>query len=205
MDEYYRIIGNFSEDRAVYNYRTYMNLAIEDGLDAQIQKDADQICSAYLSSDDFYTSSKTERAITRDQLTNATMLVVYSLTALFGIVGISSATSAILNSLYQRRKDFAMLRSVGLDKKGLHRLLSIEGFLLASKPILFGLPVLLFIIGAVLWMQDVTFGEFLGVFSLWGLLAFIVLTLLLISGIYAFASRQIRKDIVVEVLKDETV
>ena len=133
------------------------------------------------------------------------MLVVYSLTALFGIVGISSATSAILNSLYQRRKDFAMLRSVGLDKKGLHRLLSIEGFLLASKPILFGLPVLLFIIGAVLWMQDVTFGEFLGVFSLWGLLAFIVLTLLLISGIYAFASRQIRKDIVVEVLKDETV
>lgn len=205
MDEYYRIIGNFSEDRAVYNYRTYMNLAVEDGLDAQIQKDANQICSAYLSSDDFYTSSKTERAITRDQLTNATMLVVYSLTALFGIVGISSATSAILNSLYQRRKDFAMLRSVGLDKKGLHRLLSIEGFLLAFKPILFGLPVLFFIVGAVLWMQDVTFGEFLGVFSLWGLLAFIVLTLLLISGIYAFASRQIRKDIVVEVLKDETV
>ena len=66
----------------------------------------------------FFTSSKTQRAADRDKLTNATMLIVYSLTALFGIVGISSAVAAILNSLYQRKKEFAMLRSVGLDKKG---------------------------------------------------------------------------------------
>ena len=32
MDQYYEIIQNFGEDRAVYNYRTYMNLLVEDGL-----------------------------------------------------------------------------------------------------------------------------------------------------------------------------
>lgn len=117
MEEYYTIIQNFAEDRAVYNYRTYMNLLAENGLDMKVQQEANQICSAYLSNSDFYTSSKTERAIDRDKLTNGTMVIVYSMTLLFGIVGISSATSAIMNSLYQRRKEFAMLRSVGLDKK----------------------------------------------------------------------------------------
>ena len=107
-----------------------MNLLVEDGLDAEVQKQAEQICGTYLGTSDFYTSSKTQRALDRERLTDATMLIVYSLTALFGIIGISSAAVAILNSLHQRRKEFAMLRSVGLDRKGLDRLLHIEGFFL---------------------------------------------------------------------------
>jgi len=205
MDEYYAIIQNFAEDRAVYNYRTYMNLLTEDGFDMAIQQEADQICSAYLSGNDFYTSSKTERAIDRDKLTNGTMVIVYSMTLLFGIVGISSATSAIMNSLYQRRKEFAMLRSVGLDKKGLMKLFYTEAFLLAAKPVLIGLPVLLVICATLLWLQDVTFAEFFTVFPLWGLLAYIILVVAVITAIYIVASKKIRKDNIVEVLKDDVV
>lgn len=205
MDEYYAIIQNFAEDRAVYNYRTYMNLLTEDGFDMTIQQEADQICSAYLSGNDFYTSSKTERAIDRDKLTNGTMVIVYSMTLLFGIVGISSATSAIMNSLYQRRKEFAMLRSVGLDKKGLMKLFYTEAFLLAAKPVLIGLPVLLVICATLLWLQDVTFAEFFTVFPSWGLLAYIILIVAVITAIYIAASKKIRKDNIVEVLKDDVV
>ena len=205
MDEYYQIIQNFAEDRAVYNYGTYMNLLADDGTDAAVQNDAEQICSAYLSSNDFYTSSKTERTKDRAQLTAATMLIVYSLTALFGIVGISSAISAILNSLYQRRKTFAMLRSVGLGRKGMRRLLSMEGFLLAAKPAMIGVPILLVICAGLLWLQDVSFAEFFAVFPLCGLIAYIVVVLILVGGIYMAASRSIRKDVIVEVLKDENV
>ena len=115
-----------------------MNLLVEDGLDAEVQAQAEQICGTYLGTSDFYTSSKTQRALDRERLTDATMLIVYSLTALFGIIGISSAAVAILNSLYQRRKEFAMLRSVGLDRKGLVRLLHIEGFFLGGKPLVIG-------------------------------------------------------------------
>lgn len=205
MDQYYEIIQNFGEDRAVYNYRTYMNLLVEDGLDAEVQAQAEQICGTYLGTSDFYTSSKTQRALDRERLTDATMLIVYSLTALFGIIGISSAAVAILNSLYQRRKEFAMLRSVGLDRKGLDRLLHIEGFFLGGKPLVIGLPILFLIATVLMWMQDVTFMEFIQVFPLLGLAAYIVLVLMVISGIYRTASRRIRRDIIVEVLKDENV
>ena len=54
-------------------------------------------------------------------------------------------------------------------------------------------------------MQDVTFMEFIQVFPLLGLAAYIVLVLMVISGIYRAASRRIRRDIIVEVLKDENV
>ena len=73
-----------------------MNLLVEDGLDAEVQAQAEQICGTYLGTSDFYTSSKTQRALDRERLTDATMLIVYSLTALFGIIGISSAAVAIL-------------------------------------------------------------------------------------------------------------
>lgn len=65
MERYYEIIQNFGEDRAVYNYRTYMNLLVEDGLDAEVQAQAEQICGTYLGTSDFYTSSKTQRALDR--------------------------------------------------------------------------------------------------------------------------------------------
>jgi len=62
--------------------------------------------------------------VDRDKLTNATMLIVYSLTALFGIVGITSAAAAILNSLYQRKKEFSYVCALlVLDKKELCHLL----------------------------------------------------------------------------------
>ena len=66
-----------------------------------------------------------------------------------------------------------------------------------------GLPILFLNATVLMWMQDVTFMEFIQVFPLLGLAAYIVLVLMVISGIYRAASRRIRRDIIVEVLKDE--
>lgn len=98
-----------------------------------------------------------------------------------------------------------MLRSVGLDKKELCHLLYTEGFLLVSKPLLIGILILILVSTILIWMQDITVIEFLNVFPFWGLVVYIILTFAIIRGIYMVASRKIRRDIIVEVLKDETV
>ena len=56
-----------------------------------------------------------------------------------------------------------------------------------------------------MWMQDVTFMEFIQVFPLLGLAAYIVLVLMVISGIYRAASRRIRRDIIVSVSQNSSV
>ena len=205
MEEYYSIIGNFSDEMEIYNYRNYVNYVVPDGMDEEIQGEAERICSAYLGSSDFMTSSKTERMRNRGRMTGATMFVVCSLAALFGVVGISSVLSAILNSLGQRRKEFAMLRSVGVDEKGIRRLLGMEGFLLSVRPILIGLPLFIIVCAAQCYMMGVSVVEFLCAFPVWALLMYIVLVLLVINGIYMLASKKIRDDVIVEAIKDDTV
>lgn len=213
MEEYYAIIENFSDEMAVYNYRNYVNYAVPDGMpdgelsgmDEEIQGEAERICGAYLGSSDYMTSSKTERMRNRGRMTGATMFVVCNLAALFGIVGISSVLSAILNSLGQRRKEFAMLRSVGVDEKGIRRLLGMEGFLLSVRPILIGLPLLIIVCAAQCYMMGVSIVEFLCAFPVWALWMYIVLVLLVINGIYMLVSKKIRDDVIVEAIKDDTV
>lgn len=205
MEAYYAVIGNFSEEMEVLNYRNYVNLNVPDGMDEQIQREAERICSAWLGSSDFWTSSKTERIRNREKMTGATMFVVCSLASLFGIVGISSVLSAILNSLSQRRKEFAMLRSAGVDEKGIRRLLGLEGFLLSIRPILTGMPLLVIVCIAQCFMMGVSVMEFLSVFPMWSLGLYIVLVLLVINGIYVLASKRIRDDVIVEAIKDDTV
>lgn len=205
MEEYYAIIGNFSDEMEVYNYRSYVNYVVPDGMDEEIQGEAERICSAYLGNSDFMTSSKTERMRNRGKMTGATMFIVCSLAALFGIVGISSVLSAILNSLGQRRKEFAMLRSVGVDEKGIRRLLGMEGFLLSVRPILIGLPLLVIVCVAQCYMMGVPVLEFLYAFPVWVLVVYIVLVLFVINGIYMLATKKIREDVIVEAIKDDTV
>lgn len=205
MEKYYSIIGNFCDEMKVYNYRNYVNFVTPFGCDEEIQSEAEEICSAWLGSSDFTTSSKTERMRNRGRMTRATMFVVCSLAALFGIVGISSVLSAILNSLGQRRKEFAMLRSAGVDERGIRRLLGMEGFLLSIRPILIGLPPLIIVCVVQCCMMGVSVMEFLYAFPTWALAVYIMLVLLVINGLYTLASRKIRDDVIVEAIKDDTV
>lgn len=205
MEEYYSIIGNFCDEMEVYNYRNYVNFVAPFGGDEEIRSEAEKVCSAWLGSSGFTTSSKTERMRNRGRMTGATMFIVCSIAALFGIVGISSVLSAILNSLGQRRKEFAMLRSVGVDEKGIRRLLGMEGFLLSIRPILIGLPLLVIVCVVQCHMMGVSILEFLYAFPVWILVVYIILVLLVINGIYTLASKKIRDDAIVEVIKDDTV
>ena len=98
-----------------------------------------------------------------------------------------------------------MFRSVGVDEKGIRRLLGMEGFLLSVRPILFGLPMLIIICAAQCYMMGVSIVEFLCAFPVWVLLMYIVMVLLVINGIYMLASKKIRDDVIVEAIKDDTV
>ena len=98
-----------------------------------------------------------------------------------------------------------MLRSVGVDEKGIRRLLGLEGFLLAVKPVLLGLPLLVILCVVQCFMMNVPVMEFLSVFLLGGLALYIVLVMFVNNGIYVLASKRIREDGIVEAIKDDTV
>ena len=98
-----------------------------------------------------------------------------------------------------------MLRSVGVDEKGIRRLLGMEGVLLSVRPILIGLPLLIIVCAAQCYIEGVSVMEFLYAFPMWVLMVYIVLVLLVINGIHMLASKKIRDDVIVAAIKDDTV
>ncbi len=60
---------------------------------------------------------------------------------LISLIAVANVFNTITTNIALRRRDFAMLRSVGMTDKGLNRMLRYECLLYGSKALLWGLPV----------------------------------------------------------------
>ncbi len=64
----------------------------------------------------------------------------YGFISLLSLISVVNVFHTISTNIALRRRDFAMLRSVGMSKKGLLRMMHYECLLYGSKALLFGLP-----------------------------------------------------------------
>ena len=64
-----------------------------------------------------------------------------ALSFIVGLVGILNFFNAILTGILSRRREFAMLKSVGMTQKGFRWMMNYECLLYGSKALLLGLPV----------------------------------------------------------------
>lgn len=76
----------------------------------------------------------------------AIKILLYGFIALVTFIGITSVFNTIVTSLALRKREFAMLRSVGLSPKGFHKILFLESFFFVAKAYLVALPVSLLLI-----------------------------------------------------------
>jgi len=76
---------------------------------------------------------------------------IFSVMLIF--LGLTNVISTIVTNIKMRAREFAILTSVGMDKKGLHRMLSLESILSSFRALLLGLPIgyamayLMFLVG----------------------------------------------------------
>lgn len=65
-------------------------------------------------------------------------IVLYTLIILFAFISITSIINTISASMHLRKREFAILKSVGLDNKGFNKILILESLLLSVKTIIYG-------------------------------------------------------------------
>ena len=124
---------------------------------------------------------------------------------MFGIIGIINAFSTISNNLRLRKREFAMLRAVGLTPKGLNKMLMIEGLFFALTPIIVSIPIVLFICWFMLRLTLITWSEFMFVFPVVAILVYAMLIIASIFLAYWISSTGVKKSNVIESIKDEIV
>ena len=71
-------------------------------------------------------------------------ILLYGFISLVTLIGVTSVFNTINTNINLRRKEFAMLRSVGLTTKGFNKILCLESFFLGMKALIFAIPVSLF-------------------------------------------------------------
>jgi putative ABC transport system permease protein len=203
MKNYKQIIGDFSSDRKLECNIMSIDLLVGDKASPNVKKKLTQICNSYLGSQDFRIWSLLEEKNHKELVQRAVAFAVFAVALMIGIIGIFNAFSTISNNIRLRRKEFAMLRSVGLTPKGLNKMLILEGLFFALKPIIIGIPVVLVICWSMLRLTLITWNEFIAVFQGKAISIYIILIFIAIFLSYWFSAKSVKQSNIVEAMKDE--
>ena len=108
--------------------------------------------------------SKSKSADSFEGLRNTVLYVGGALGIIIGIIGILNFINAVLTSIITRRREFAMLQSIGMTRKQLRRMLCCEGLYYALftglTVIVFGIVCSLVIVRAIcsqMWFMSFSF------------------------------------------------
>lgn len=132
-------------------------------------------------------------------------LLVYGFISLISLIGITSVFNTLYTSIHLRRREFAILRSIGLTTGGFNRMLLFECFFFGMKSLLYSLLVsaaLIVIINHV--MEGISdAGEMLWpVSSIIGVI-FAVFFIILLTTMYA--TRKIKHENIMEAIREENI
>lgn len=132
-------------------------------------------------------------------------ILLYGFISLVTLIGVTSVFNTINTSINLRRKEFSMLRSIGLTPNGFNKILYFESLFFGLKSLLYGIPVSLIVI-LLLHNSFGTINSFKQVLIPWKsiLIAIIgVFVIVLISMMYA--SSKIKKENILEALREENI
>ena len=105
--------------------------------------------SGFLATDDFFQDLLAAEEDTRNLVTVINVFA-YGFIILISLISVANVFNTISTNITLRRRDFAMLRSVGMTRKGLMRMLKFECLIYGGRSLAWGLPVA-FVLGLVLF------------------------------------------------------
>lgn len=145
-------------------------------------------------------------AMQKEQKDTVTLVKVFSygFISLLSLISVVNVFHTISTNIALRRRDFAMLRSVGMSKKGLLRMMQYECLLYGSKALLFGLPISALMAA---FIHNVTANVYESGFTLpWapmGIASLSVFAVVFVTMLYSM--RKIKKENPMDSLKNENI
>ena len=103
-----------------------------------------------------------------------------------------------------RRREYAMLKSVGMDPARFGRMVAYESIFYGLKALLYGLPIGLILMYGI--YLSIASAIATGFYIIWGQVAIAVVCVMAVVGLTMwYSSRKIKKANIVDVLKDENI
>ena len=124
---------------------------------------------------------------------------------LLAVIGMGSVFSNTFGFVNQRKREFARYMSAGMTLKQLRNMFCIEALVIAARPVLTGLPLVIIAAGYMLKASYLELEVFMEQAPLLPVLAFVLAVWGFIALAYYLAWRSVRTISIAEVLKDDTM
>lgn len=141
------------------------------------------------------------------EMMNSTTLIMqvflYGFITLMALISVANIFNTVSTSIDLRRKEFAMLKSVGVTPKGFNRMLRFESLFYGLKALVFGLP--LGLLCSYFMQRILVAGSFdIAFYPDWRVYLGVTLAVFFIVGMSMwYATSKVKKDTIVETLKTE--
>lgn len=195
-------------------YSQYVNV-IEKGLEpndvrlamcieTDKHKEVAENLTTLLNENDFgsnYVSDNVDTLETMNTVIFIIQVFVYGFITLISLITIANIINTISANIALRRKEFAMLKSVGTTPKGFSKMVSLESVFYALKAVIFGVPISVLI--------SVALNKMLGEssipyhFDIKLYLSVIIIVFVLISITMIYSVRKLKSDNIIEALKED--
>ncbi len=140
-------------------------------------------------------------------VTNCIKLIIYLALLFITFITVVSIIGTISASLNLRRKEFAILKSIGLSNKQFNKMIFYESLMLSLKSLLFGILLFILIVSIfikITMINDATYEGLLQIplnIYLTPLLICVIGVIVIVYLSFLIATHKIKKDNIVDVIK----
>lgn len=131
-------------------------------------------------------------------------IFAYGFIILISLICVANVFNTISTNISLRRQEFAMLKSVGMTRKGFNRMMNFECIMYGAKSLLFGIPTSI----VLNYLMYKTMGEGMNaefLFPIKGILFSILSVFLVVFITMLYAMNKIKKDNPIEALRNENL
>ena len=131
-------------------------------------------------------------------------IFLYGFIIVISLIGVTNIINTINTNMNLRRREFAMLKSIGMTKNEFNKMINLESILYSTKALIIGIP--LGLLGSFAIYKAFANGSDYGFIFPWqAILIAIFVVYILVSLIMYFALRKTKSENIIDTIKDENI
>ncbi len=139
-----------------------------------------------------------------EQMMLVLSIFAYGFITLITLISIANIFNTITTSISLRKREFAMLKSVGMTPKGFNKMINYESIFYGIKSLFYGLPISITVMYLIYksLMNSFSYG-----FTLpWTSIIIVIITVFVIVGSsMLYSSAKVKKENIIDALKQENI
>ncbi|MDN9011985.1 ABC transporter permease [Brevibacillus laterosporus] len=192
-----RVMNRLADDEDLVNVSTYLHLKSTEPM--RTQQEIEEMHETNLNVYNVYQSRKSE-----EQQILLMSFFSYGFIVLISAISIANIFNTISTGVSLRKREFAMLKSVGLTPKGFAKMMNYESIFYGVKSLLFGLPISFVV-------MYLTYRAFSNKFSYgfilpWMSILFVIVAVfVIVSSAIVYSGAKVKKENIIDALKQENI